>query len=34
MVIFYYATSDRELKEAGEISGLIVMNPEEGESVL
>ena len=27
-------TSDRELKEAGEISGLIVMNPEEGESVL
>ena len=24
-------TSDRELKEAGKISGLIVMNPEEGE---
>ena len=27
-------TSDRELKEAGETAGLIVMNPEEGESVL
>jgi predicted nucleic acid-binding protein len=27
-------TSDRELKEAGETAGLIVLNPEEGESVL
>jgi len=27
-------TSDRELREAGEISGLIVMNPGEGESML
>jgi len=27
-------TSDRELKEAGETAGLIVMNPEEVESVL
>lgn len=27
-------TSDRELKAAGEISGMVVMNPEEVESVL
>jgi hypothetical protein len=27
-------TSDRELKAAGEISGMIVVNPEEVESVL
>jgi len=27
-------TSDRELIAAGEVSGMIVMNPEEGESIL